>query len=375
MNILSKGAAYLAFASALCWLPASATDYFVSPGAPSSGPCSTATPCDLNYAITNSTGLDIRIRLTAGTYEQAFLPYGKSMSLLGAGNQTTTLSGACALDFQLTATLNPATVAVSDVTLDGQSAGSGVCILPTASVDTTISLTRVHILHTTGAGLSAQSGPAHSVIVRVFDSDISNNTGRGIFFNGSYGSSSLRLERSLISYNVSGGVRIDGIAPATIANSTIIGNQSSGAGTAIDDNSTGTLDIINTTIEEWASALSTLYATSATLDHSILVGTCAGATVAGIYSVESPGNTCGLDANSWVSVSDIHLNLGPLADNGGPTQTAMPQAGSVAIGIGGGCQPVDQRDFVSNGICDAGAVQTNAVLTDEIFQNGMEIAW
>lgn len=36
-------------------------------------------------------------------------------------------------------------------------------------------------------------------------------------------------------------------------------------------------------------------------------------------------------------------NLGPLADNGGPTQTAAPLAGSPAIGLGENCPPVDQR--------------------------------
>ncbi len=51
----------------------------------------------------------------------------------------------------------------------------------------------------------------------------------------------------------------------------------------------------------------------------------------------------------------------------------MPQAGSVAIAIGGACQPVDQRDFVRSGTCDAGVVQANVTLTGEIFESNFEV--
>ena len=57
--------------------------------------------------------------------------------------------------------------------------------------------------------------------------------------------------------------------------------------------------------------------------------------------------------------------MGPLADNGGPTLTHLPQSGSSAIDIGGTCGPEDQRSFdapqdgdASGGAeCDAGAVE------------------
>jgi hypothetical protein len=67
------------------------------------------------------------------------------------------------------------------------------------------------------------------------------------------------------------------------------------------------------------------------------------------------------------------LNLGPLASNGGPTQTVMPQPGSPVTGIipsntlvtlpGGQqwvCPVNDQRGYYSLGACDAGAVQTTS---------------
>ncbi|MBW2380637.1 MAG: hypothetical protein JRG70_13980, partial [Deltaproteobacteria bacterium] len=50
------------------------------------------------------------------------------------------------------------------------------------------------------------------------------------------------------------------------------------------------------------------------------------------YNIESPGDTCGFDQEGDQSgVSSVELNLGELADNGGPTKTHKPGPGSVAI--------------------------------------------
>src|SRR5262249_47748234 len=49
--------------------------------------------------------------------------------------------------------------------------------------------------------------------------------------------------------------------------------------------------------------------------------------------------------------------LGPLQDNGGPTKTMMPGAGSPAIGAGMGCPATDQRGQPRKGACTLGAVE------------------
>jgi hypothetical protein len=56
--------------------------------------------------------------------------------------------------------------------------------------------------------------------------------------------------------------------------------------------------------------------------------------------------------------------LGPLANNGGPTLTHLPQAGSPAIDHGSGCPPTDQRGAARPvGLaCDIGAVEYGALL-------------
>jgi hypothetical protein len=49
--------------------------------------------------------------------------------------------------------------------------------------------------------------------------------------------------------------------------------------------------------------------------------------------------------------------LGPLQDNGGPTKTMVPGAGSPAIGKGSGCPATDQRGSMRPAACTLGAVE------------------
>ncbi len=78
----------------------------------------------------------------------------------------------------------------------------------------------------------------------------------------------------------------------------------------------------------------------------------------------SSDNNCNLNLASDRPATDPLL--GPIADNGGPTQTILPLAGSQAIDTGSntGCPATDQRGGVRprNGgsgfaICDIGAVE------------------
>jgi|GEM_PF-905862 len=91
--------------------------------------------------------------------------------------------------------------------------------------------------------------------------------------------------------------------------------------------------------------------------------------------IESPGNTCGLDTEqNNVNVSSTSLALGALADNGGPTPTILPGAGSLAIDRASTpqCLPTDQRGYARPGgaRCDIGAVETDA--DDTLFADGFE---
>jgi len=102
--------------------------------------------------------------------------------------------------------------------------------------------------------------------------------------------------------------------------------------------------------------------------NTLIDGTCAaGPVVSNGYNIESPGNTCGFDQpGDQPRVSEGQLNLQPLADNGGPTETHALGVGSVAIDqipeaecvdAEGAPLTTDQRGFPRDAMCDVGAFE------------------
>jgi hypothetical protein len=161
----------------------------------------------------------------------------------------------------------------------------------------------------------------------VVNSTISGNKGAGVILAGG---AHLKLNNVTISGNVGGVVVTDGTV--SMSNTIIAGNVSSVPG----PDCRGTI-------------VSNLYN---------LVGDTTGCTVT------LPGG--GPDATT-ITGKDPHL--GPLADNGGPTETQALLAGSVAINAGnpavpgsgsGACEATDQRGTVRSqtaGRCDIGAYE------------------
>jgi hypothetical protein len=100
-----------------------------------------------------------------------------------------------------------------------------------------------------------------------------------------------------------------------------------------------------------------------TLQGTLISGACESGVTSLGYNIESPGNTCGFNHETdQVDVTEEDLNLGPLQDNGGPTETHALLPGSVAIDV----IPVvmcevteDQRGEPRPGgsMCDVGAFE------------------
>jgi len=111
--------------------------------------------------------------------------------------------------------------------------------------------------------------------------------------------------------------------------------------------------------------------------NTVISGTCATSGsrnfVAIFGNVESPGNTCNLGANSSHDVAAVNLKLGTLGDNGGPTPTHLPLAGSAVLGAGENCASYDQRGYglTSIAVCDSGSVSASAV-DDAVFRYGFD---
>ena len=143
---------------------------------------------------------------------------------------------------------------------------------------------------------------------------------------------------STVSWNnalVLGGIGNDRDASLTVSSSTVSGNTAEFfAGSIFND---GAMTITNSTVsgdttEFLVSGI--LNAGMLTVTNSLVASDCsddAGITSNG-YNIESPGNTCGFDQQGdQVNVTEVGLNLEPLAGNGGPTETHALGDGSLAI--------------------------------------------
>ena len=204
------------------------------------------------------------------------------------------------------------------------------------------------------------------------NSTVSDNTGSGIW-NG--GSGTLTLTESTVSGNTDapqggGGIKNLG-GTATLVNSTVSGNtappdregggiQNGGTLTLVNSTvsgnsaplgggifncvwgalsvSFGTLTLVNSTVSgntasDEGGGIFNCGQAEATLINSLIDGDCGfyldGVITSNGHNIESPGDTCGFDTNNGdqVNVSAEDLNLGELADNGGPTMTHKPGDG------------------------------------------------
>jgi len=155
----------------------------------------------------------------------------------------------------------------------------------------------------------------------------------------------IMMSRCTVSGNSEVGVSNDGVL--TLAASTVSRN----AGRGIDN--TGTLTLLNSTVSGNSDAgiqnlgEATLRSCTlsgdgvdaisnegtATLIGTLVDGRCSGTRVESEgYNIQSPGESCELDQEGDLdNVMGTELNLGPLDNNGGPTETRELEAGSVAI--------------------------------------------
>jgi CSLREA domain-containing protein len=219
-----------------------------------------------------------------------------------------------------------------------------------------------------------------SAVVR--DSD-AGQSGGGI---QSAGGSSLTIDRSTISGNHSldgngGGVHIDAMTPLMITNSTISSNSAAVNGGGIYDSAGGSVSISDATIAGNRAdddamlggdggGVSTVGGSTLTLRRTVVAGNsdaspgneapdCSGAVTSGGSNLigSDAGCTYAADPTDKVGMSPL---LGPLADNGGHTQTHALLPGSPAIdSVSGACEASDQRGVPrpQSAGCDIGAYE------------------
>ncbi|MDH3294621.1 MAG: family 16 glycosylhydrolase, partial [Acidimicrobiia bacterium] len=279
--------------------------------------------------------------------------------------------------------------AVGDATVSGIDLANGFgfqlagCVLNNGTL-TLNGATVSGCVMTTDAGDFWQGGGAIYTgtggVTNLVDSTVADNTsgwaGGGVY--GFFGSTT-NVTRSTISGNtatdVGGGIRM--LGDATIVNSTISGNTSTawhGGGAFHTD---GTMSLVNTTVANnsapggTASGLfvGTFTDASATLTlHNSIVDGADPACFAGFFgggavTLSSLGHNIASDGScNLTAAGDLPLTsaaLGPLADNGGPTQTHALSAGSPAIDAAdeAACPATDQRGVARSGPCDIGSFE------------------
>jgi hypothetical protein len=201
--------------------------------------------------------------------------------------------------------------------------------------------------------------------------------GRSVLGGGiSIGWGRLWLTNSTVSGNNGFGLSSSWGAPATLTNTTISGNSEGSLEVVCTKhvfNDCGWFGLTNSTVSGDTACLSSNgfecgepdVLSFSTLTNTVIDGVCGETWRAASngYNIESPGDTCGFDQEGdQANVSEGQLNLGPLQDNGGGTQTHALLPGSVAIDVipADMCEvDEDQRGVTrpQGDACDVGAFE------------------
>lgn len=327
---------------------------------PASATCAPSS-CTLRAAIAqaNTDGGSDTIVVPAGTYQLTTAGGGElvikaSMTIAGAGARVTTIMPAPSSRILQ---IEGGIVALDDLTLTGASVaaeGGAAEVNGSAAVTflrDTLSNNDVEVggIHDGGAIEDSSSGP-----LLIESSTLSGNNG----YNGGaiYSSAPTTIVNSTLADNRAGTPTTNGdggamqVTKAVLINDTISGNEcfnGGGCGGAFVGS---------------VSAADTIIAGNRSNTGSIT--NCGGkATVTG-PDIED-GTDCGFTTGG--SKQEVDPKLGPLANNGGPTETMMPAAGSPAIdaATNATCATHDQRGGArpapGGGQCDIGAVEVNSL--------------
>jgi hypothetical protein len=319
-------------------------------GSDSNNCASPTTACKtIGHAILLSVSGD-SINVAVGTYKEN-LTISINLTVTGSGARTTVIDGG-AVGTVLTVS-SGAQVTISNFTIRNGNAEWG-------------------------------GGVFNSGVLTLNRSAVVNNASTGKLFRGAEGGGIWNNGRVLITGSIVSGNTARGSAggigggmanfsTAIVSNSTFSGNSTAGGGGGIYN--ARTLIISNTTVSGNASGFGGgVYSAvgSATFQNSIIASNssanCGGTMISNGYNL-SGDSSCAFDGPG--DFNDTDPQLGPLQNNGGPTNTMALPSGSPAIDAGnpGGCTDgeghllkTDQRgdprpDNQDIGGCDMGAFE------------------
>jgi hypothetical protein len=221
------------------------------------------------------------------------------------------------------------------------------------------------------------SGFATQGEASVTNSTLSNNGLSGIANEGSASVTDCTVSGNVGSVSLPGmdvvfigsGVQNASEAEIVLTNTTVSGNGAVG----VFNGGLGRVTLVSCSVTDHSLA-DIASNGDTTLMNTVVAGGCdpngLGFITSGGHNVESPGQSCGLDTDGTDldGVSAEDLKLGPLQDNGGPTETLALGEGSAAINLvpetdcldaDGEPLTTDQRGKSRPGgaMCDAGAFE------------------
>jgi hypothetical protein len=320
------------------------------------------------------------IMVAAATYTEN-LTIAFSLKVTGSGAATTIIDGG-GVGPVVTISDTTAHVSLSKVTIRNGHAGKGGGIYNNGTLTVSNSILSGN---SASSGLGSGGGIQNNGTLTINNSTVSGNTARGTASGGlgggigNYGT--VTISNSTITGNsVSGafgagfGGGIGNAGTATISDSTISGNVATAYGGGIFNE--GNLTTINNSTvsgnKGYKGGGVANYSGTAILQNSIVANNsgqnCYESMASKGYNLSSD-STCNF--NSTGDLNNTNPELGPLQNNGGPTQTMALLSGSPAIDAGNpsGCTDghgnllkTDQRgkprhDTEDSGGCDMGAYE------------------
>jgi hypothetical protein len=301
---------------------------------------------------------------------------GNTIRILGSGRATTTIEWQGPTDevpFQSGG--SGAGLWFEGLTLDGNGTANGGIVYEEGT--DTVSVDDVGFTGFTSSGLF-NVGPTTGTTVTVERSSF-DDIRFGVFIGDAM---TVTVRSSVFTDMIEAGV-IVGNAPATVESSTFYDIE--GQGVVV--NAGATVDVVNSTFSNvtGAAVFSSGPSAKATVESSTITGgdfegllgesgsievrnSIVGSTGNDCQGVTSKGYNLDTDGTCNTATGDVTAadpSLGALADNGGPTMTHLPAAGSPAIdaALTSACPATDQRGYgrPSGAECDIGAVEVGAV--------------
>jgi len=201
-------------------------------------------------------------------------------------------------------------------------------------------------------GLYVHTDTAGAMPLTMTNTTISNNTSGngagGLFiYQAPFTLTNVTVANNTATHSLAGGIAANG-ATGTLLNCTVAGNHAN----ASDSFGGGIIGGSGITL------INSIVANN-TAGNAWNPVSCTDACAGGDHNLQYPAKRAsGQDDNVCVAgVAFADPLLGPLSDNGGPTQTLALLASSPAIGAGANCPDKDQRGVVRQGQCDIGAYQ------------------